>query len=229
MNPQKHQKHSVILRLLPLLFCAVFAVGYLCCGREVSAQTLLEYTPKNPLLAAVVLWLLYALKSATIFFPLVVLEITAGHLFSPCAAIFVNVLGLSAALTIPYWIGRTSGMEAVQSLMEKYPRLGQLIDKQLDNSFFFCFFLRIAGGLPGDVVTMYLGATKIPYWKNLIAGLIGLFPRMFLATLIGESIQDPKSPMFLISSLLTFSMALLSLLFYHLYRRRLGRKRRTQE
>ena len=186
----------------------------------ISVQTLLDYSPKDPLLAAILILALYALKSATLFFPLIVLEITAGYLFSPWIALGINLAGMFIILTIPYLIGKARGIHRIQQLIRKYPRFQVILNKQDENSGFLCFFLRIISCLPGDVVTMYLGAVEIPFEQNLVFGLLGLLPGMVLATLIGSSIQDPSSPMFWLSAISMGVIAVLSLLLYYLYQKK---------
>jgi len=193
-------------------------------GKDLSVQAILDMTPQSPMLAAIVLLLLYAGKSITLFFPLIILEIAVGHLFSPWAALGVNFAGILIILTIPYWIGRKAGMDAIQKLLQRYPRLRELVDRQQDSSLFLCFFLRVINCLPGDVVTMYLGATQTPFGMNLFAGTLGLLPGMILATLMGSSIREPGTPAFWISAMLMVTLSALSVLLYCLYRRRLRRK-----
>lgn len=209
------------LKYIVVIVCLLLVLLFVLSDKDFSVQTILEFTPQNPLCAAIVLLLLYALKSATVVFPLIILEIATGHLFSIWAALGVNFVGILIVLTVPYWIGRFAGMETIPKLIQKYPRFEKIIDRQQDNSAFICFFLRIIGCLPGDVVTMYFGATRTPFFQNLIAGALGILPDMILATLIGENIQNPESPMFWISALLTVTLSVLSLLLYYLYRCRL--------
>lgn len=209
------------LKYIVVIVCLLLVLLFVLSDKDFSVQTILEFTPQNPLCAAIVLLLLYALKSATVVFPLIILEIATGHLFSIWAALGVNFVGILIVLTVPYWIGRFAGMDAIQKLIQKYPRFEKIIDRQQDNSAFICFFLRIIGCLPGDVVTMYFGATCTPFFQNLIAGALGILPDMILATLIGENIQNLESPMFWISALLTVTLSVLSLLLYYLYRCRL--------
>ena len=163
-----------------------------------SLHTVLTYTPRSPLAAAGVLLLFYGLKSITIFFPL--LELAAGHLFPAPAALAVNFIGMWIVLTVPYWIGRALGLRQVSKLTRKYPRFHAIVAKQQGHSFFLCFFLRAVSCLPGDIVTLYLGATRTPFWHNLLGGTLGILPGMVLATLMGSSIQDPSSPPFLLST-----------------------------
>lgn len=121
-------------------------------------------------------------------------------------------------------MGKAAGIDTIQKLVQKYPRFGEIIGKQQDNALFLCFFLRIISCLPGDVVTMYLGATRTPFWQNLIAGALGVLPGLVLATLMGSSIQDPESPAFWISAILIATLAALSILLYCVYRRRIQKK-----
>lgn len=198
----------------------LLAIVFLLAKGNFSVEALLAFTPKEPAKAATVLLLLYAVKSATLFFPLIILQIAAGHLFSPWTALGVNFAGILIILTIPYLIGHAAGIDGIQKLIVKYPRFRALMGKQKNNALFLCFFLRIISCLPGDVVTMYLGATKTPFWKNLLGGSLGILPGMILATFVGSSIQDPRSPAFWLSAILMVTLSLLSAFLYCLYRRR---------
>ena len=204
--------------------CLLLAVGYLISNPDFSVEAVLHFKPQNPAFAALILLLMYAAKSITIFFPLVVLEIAGGHLFPPLIALSINLLGILVILTIPYWIGYAAGMDMIQKLVEKYPRVDELIGKQQKNSFFLCFFLRVINCLPCDIVTLYLGATKTPFWKHLLAGTLGILPGMIPATLIGNNIRNPQSPAFWLSILLIVLLSGLSLVTYSRYRRRLQKR-----
>ncbi len=220
------EKKKTVLRVVrfTLLAAILLMALYLYKKGNFSVQALLDFAPKEPGKAAVGLLLLYAAKSATVFFPLVILEIAAGHLFSPWLALGINFAGIVIILTVPYWIGCAAGLDVIQTLVAKYPRFGEIVEKQQRNTFFLCYFLRAISCLPGDIVTMYLGATRTPYWQNLIGGMLGILPRMVLATRMGTSIQDPHSPAFWLSAILMVALALLSVLWHSLYRRRLKKK-----
>lgn len=187
---------------------------------DVSPQAILADAPQDPLLAAGLLLLLYMLKSLTIFFPLLILEMAAGYLFPAPAALVINLLGVCIVLTIPYWIGRALGLRQVSKLTRKYPKLQAVMEKQNSHSVFLCFFLRVISCLPGDLVTMYLGATRTPFSHNLLGGILGIFPGMILATLMGINIQDPSSPAFWISVALSAGLAVASTALYYVYLKR---------
>lgn len=112
------------------------------------------------------------------------------------------------------------GMEAVEKLIRKYPKFSRFVENQNNSSFFWCFFLRAINCLPGDIVTMYLGATHTPFIKNLMGGFLGLLPGAILTTLLGSSVRDPSSPAFWLSAILFVVLSAGSLLMYYIYQRR---------
>ena len=91
-----------ILRFAPLVVCAVFMGFYLFSGKEITAEGLLNFAPEEPLYAALFLILLYAFKSLTVFFPIIVLNVLGGFLFEPDHALIVNTVGVLVELAIPY-------------------------------------------------------------------------------------------------------------------------------
>ena len=124
-------------------------------------------------------------------------------------------------LAVPYWIGYFAGADAINRLIAKYPKFESILDRQKNNSFFLCFFLRMLGGLPADVVTMYLGATGTGFQKNMIGGAIGILPRIVLYTIFGASIQEAGSPAFWLSFSLILLLSVGSSVAYYLYRRKI--------
>ena len=215
--------HSPLLRLLkrvPLLLTVVVIVVIFIHRGELSVQHILEYTPTSPLRAAVVLLILYALKSVSIIFPGIILQIAGGCLFPRSTALTVNFLGMLICLAIPYGVGALSGSEFIEWVKRRFPKFRDWLSLQQENSFFVCFFLRVTSCLPGDVVGMYFGATRTPFVRYMVAGSLGVLPGMVLATLLGESISDPTSPLFLFSISVTVVLSVLSALLYYWYLRK---------
>ena len=121
---------------------------------DISLQASLIDAPQASPLTAGLLLLFYVLKSLTICFPLLLLEIAVGYLFPAPVALIINFLGMWIVLTIPYWIGRALGLRQVNKLIRKYPKFQAMMKKQQNHSFFLCFFLRVISCLPGDLVTI---------------------------------------------------------------------------
>lgn len=214
MKPQKNKQLITFLKTIPLIICIIFIVLFLTSGKDITVQTVLDYTPESPFAAAMVILLLYALKSVSFVFPIAVLQIAAGHLFQTPVALLINFFGRAVTLSIPYWVGRFSGSGLINSLQEKYPKLKEICNKQGRNPVFISFLLRTFCFLPGDAVSLYLGATQIPFPYYLAGGVLGTTLGVVLATLLGSSITEPDSPAFWLSASLMAFMAIISAIFY---------------
>lgn len=214
------QRMIELIKYLPILCCVVLAVFLMLNGDEISVDSILHYAPENLLLAAGFMLMLYAFKSLSVFFPLMILKLAVGFLFPPLTAIVVNVLGMFVSLTVSYWVGRASGTKLTEKLCRKYPKLQEVIIKKAEKQTLSAFFLRVIYILPLDVVSMYLGTTKMPFLKYLGASLLGVLPSTIAATLLGASITDPASPMFWISIGMTIGFSAVSLLAYKLWERK---------
>lgn len=193
------KKRENWLRYLPIALMGVCIVLFLLFGTDLEAQEILSWSPAEPWLAALFLTALYAVKSMTVFFPLVVLYLAGGLLFPLPAALAVNLIGLAVCDTVPYLVGRLSAADTLIRLRAKYPRLETVERMQRENDFLFAVLTRAVGILPGDVVSLYLGAVRLPYGAYLAGSLLGLCPTMVAVTIMGDNAADPLSPGFLIA------------------------------
>lgn len=214
MKPQKNRKIITFLKSIPLIVCMILIAFFLTSGNDITVQAVLNYTPESPFAAAIVILLLYALKSVSFVFPIAVLQIATGHLFQTPAALLINFSGRVITLSIPYWAGRFSGSGLIKNLQGKYPKLKEICDRQGQNPVFISFLLRTFSFLPGDAVSLYLGATGIPFPYYLAGGVLGTALGVVLSTVLGFSITEPDSPAFWLSASLMAIMAVISFLFY---------------
>lgn len=176
----------------------IFTVTVKKSGQPLSVKTILRYTPENTILAAIILLAFFALKSLTVVFPLSILYFASGILFHSVAAALISTAGLAITITIPYWIGKYSGKQAVQEICQKYPKAEMVARYQETNTFFACFITRIVGFLPCDIVSIYFGACDTAYPIYLAAGVSGSLLSIITTTLLGEKISDPFSVEFII-------------------------------
>lgn len=214
MKPQKNKRIITFLKALPLIICIIFILLFLASGNDITVQTVLSYTPESPFAAAIVILFLYALKSVSFVFPIVVLQIATGHFFQTPVALLINFIGRVITLSIPYWVGRFSGSDMINSLQAKYPKIKEIFDKQGRNPIFISFLLRTLCFLPGDAVSLYLGATRIPFPYYLAGGVLGTTLGVVLSTILGSSITEPGSPAFWLSASLMAIIAIISVIFY---------------
>ena len=208
------------LRFLPLLLLVVLTLLVLWKRDEITLESILLYTPSNHLLAAFFLLLLYAVKSLSVFFPIVILMAAGGRLFPLPSAFLLNLAGSALCVSIPFWVGRRSGKDFVSRRLERYEIIHKLNTLQRRNDLFFSYLTRILGVLPCDVVSLYLGSIGLPYSRYLLGSLLGLLPTLLAMTIAGASVTDPSSPAFLLSVSTTLLIALISSLLFYLFKRR---------
>lgn len=202
--------------ILLLLACLLL---YFYNTQSITEEQILSWQPENLILAALILMAGYAVKSTLVFVPIMLLQILAGHIYDRETAIFVNLLGLVIVMAVPYWIGKKLGTVKMEALLEKYPKIKAVLKVQEDNKMALCFMLRACAVPPADVVTMYLGATGMPFTTNVIGGVLGCFPGMALTTFLGANIRDPESPAFWKALTLNVFWVILSGLGFWLFRK----------
>ena len=103
--------------------------------------------------------------------------------------------------------------------MRKYPRFADIVGRGQKNEVFLSFFLRIISCLPGDIVSIWFGASGARFVPYLFASLLGTMPGVICATLLGMNITDPTSPMFWISLGLNVLLSVLSAVGYFVYKK----------
>lgn len=209
-----------LLRCLPLVAMALIIVLFGATLREITIEDILNFSPDNLLLAALVVLGLYALKSVSVVFPLMVLYISVGAMFPLLPAMFINCAGLLVCITIPFYIGRFSGSEVVGKLITKYPKAQKISDYSSENSVFFSYLLRIINLLPGDVVSMVLGASGMNFFAYAIGSMLGLLPVMIPAVIVGQNLDEPLSAGFWIPFVVIAVLSLASSLVYNRFRKR---------
>ena len=210
----------MVLRALPLLGLTGAALWLWRSGADLSVETVLRYTPARPLLAALFVLLLYGLKSLSLTLPILLLDAVCGVLFPLPAAILVATLGTALTLTVPYFIGRGAGPDMTERLRARHPRLRELRQLRRQNELYCAFLIRVIGILPCDVVSLYLGNTRMPFRKYLLGGVLGFLPDVLTATVVGMKADDRSSPWFWGAIGLNLLVAGGSTLFYMLRRKR---------
>ena len=159
---------------LILIWIGIITVCFLH-RKELSAEGIARYTPKDPWLAAMVMLALFALKSLSIVFYSGLLYAANGILFPLPAAIILNVLGTVIMVTLPYRIGRKAGASAVDEIRARYPKAEAIHNLRAKNDFLFSFLVRMVR-LPSDVASLYMGAVHVEYKKYLLGSLLGMLP-----------------------------------------------------
>ena len=216
---------GIFFKILPFIIITILIISMLSSGKEPSVEGVLSYMPDNPFVSALLLMLMYALKSLSVIFPIIILQIAAGMIFPVWLALILNTLGTAVTYTIPYLIGRFSGTDATNRIIKKYPKAREIVDMQRNSTWFPSFFLRAISCLPGDIVSMCLGSVGVSYLPYVLASVIGTLPGLIPATIAGMSIMDPKSTVFIVSVVVTVASSAASIIAHWILKRKNKLKR----
>ncbi len=219
---KKRDKLHDIRRILNIAAVVVWVGLVVLCfiNRDrITIDSIMSYTPSNLFVAAVILLLLYALKSVSIVIYSGILYAVSGRLFPLPVAISVNILGAAVMVSIPYFIGRMSASEALERIKQKHPKAMKFFSNEKRDLTFLTFIIRQVGGLPMDAVSLYLGARKMRYSSYLGASVLGMLSKLILFAIMGDSLDDTSSPQFRISVILQLVIIAASLAAYPLINR----------
>lgn len=212
-----------LLRYIPLGITALLTLTCLLGAKRFaldSWEDLLAYTPRSLPAAALLLLCGYALKSLSVVFPLSVLYVGAGMVFPLWMAWGLNLLGLWICVTLPYWVGRISGREVAESVIRTHKKAERISQVVTENQVFTAYLLRVLGFLPGDLVSILLGAMGMEYWGYLAGSLLGLLPAMLIQTTLGGYADRAASPVFWLLCAAMVGLSAASAVWYAKYRRR---------
>ena len=102
-----------------------------------SVDEVLRFTPSEPWLAAVIMLLLFALKSLSVVVYCGILYAADGILFPLPVAILMNILGTAVMVSVPYFIGRRRGGDIPARIVERFPKAALIKEFRDSNDFLF--------------------------------------------------------------------------------------------
>ena len=210
---------------LLLMWSGVGYLLYISHG-DLTIDQLLRYKPENMLLAALMLWGLFLLKSVDFILHSSVFYAASGVLFPMPLCFLVNIVGICVTCVIPYLIGAHFGRPLLLGLRQKYPRLREMEELGSRQMLVFTILLRSVG-LPVNVASLYLGARRCPLAEFFTGSVLGLLPHMIPYTLMGGNLKSLNAPGFYGAVAAEVAAVCLSLFVLVLMRRR--RKRQQAE
>ena len=170
-----------------MLLLPVLAAGLWLLRPVLTAERISAWTSRQAGMAMAVLLALYVGKGLTAAIPVTVLEAAAGLLFPFLPALAINVCGVTAAQAAPYLLARRQ-QEDLAALEARWPRLKALANLRCTGR--QVFLLRLAGVVPGELMSACLGAAGTPWPAYFAGGVLGSFPRILSATALGSALWD---------------------------------------
>lgn len=182
--------------------------------RELPVAELLDHA-ESPVVAALILIGLFCVKSVLFVIPLVALYIGAGVLFPVGWALAVVCAGLVCELLLAYWLGCYLAADWITEHVKKSAHAAKLLNTASRKKGTVCFLARLLPlPLPFDIVSMFLGANKIPLRVYLPLSLLGLCPTMIPWVVAGGAIATPLSAEFLVPFGISIAVMAVSFLVY---------------
>lgn len=187
---QSKQKLQKIIKYGALAVWAILIVIILANRDRITVDAIIHYTPSNLVLAVILLLLLFALKTLSVFFFSGILYTVSGLIFNLPLAILVNALGLVVMISEGYFMGKTFGSDLIGSIAEKHPKIEGILHLEDRKPFLFTFLLRMMKIINFDVGSMYMGASGAKFLPYASASFLIVIPELVLYAVLGRGISS---------------------------------------
>ncbi len=175
-------------------------------------DVVLSYGP----LSAVAYIALHAMRPFT-FLPVTPFTIAGGFIFGHAYGLLLAMLGTTSAAVITFAISRYLFRDYVKKrLAGKYVGLDDRLNGQ---GILIVAAMRMVPVIPYDAVGYLAGVSSIGFVEYLLGTLLGELPGAFVLTMLGSSLDNIRSPLFVVSLIL----AALLILLPEIYRRVSGK------
>ena len=212
MTSDKKSRIQKIIKYGALAVWAALIIVIIVNRDKVTVDAIISYTPSNLFLAALVLLLLFALKSLSVFFASIVLYTVSGLVFPLPAAILVNSFGVIIMASEAYLMGRIFGSDLIDTIAEKHPKVQPILHLQDKRPFLFTFLLRMLKVSNVDISSMYMGASHTKFAPYLAASYLAFIPELVLYAVLGSSISNLNPTAAIIAAIIFGCITLTSFL-----------------
>lgn len=130
----------------------------------------------------------YALKSVVFVVPAMMIYVSVGISFDTPVALLLNFIGLAVEVTITFFLGKFLGGEYVRKLLEKNKGGQKLLNVKTKTKNSFLFVARVVPAFPIDFTSLFLGSSDFKFISYFLISMLGIYPRVLLFTIIGDSI-----------------------------------------
>ena len=209
---QNKRKLQKIIKYGALAVWAILIVIVVVNRNKITADLIVNYTPSNLFLAAVVMLLLFALKTMSVFFYSGILYAASGLIFPLPAAMLVNALGLVVMISEGYLNGRFLGSDLVGTVSEKYPKITPILKLEDKKPFLFTLLLRMMKIINFDMGSMYMGATRASFIPYAGASFLTVIPELILFAVVGKGISDLHAGNVIIAGIIYAAITIASML-----------------
>lgn len=203
---RKNEKLIKILQFLSAVFMLSMVVTMLVLMKKFNinidnAAEFATYIKGGTFTVGLIIIAFTVIKSFALVFPPAVIFAVSGLLIDNLwLAILINFIGVALSVIMPYYLGRFTGKDMLDTLKEKFPKLKKLDDFAGKNEFMVVYVVKASGVIPSDLMNVVYGAMNINFMKYFIASNIGMLPFNILFTLLANKgdLSNPYSFLYII-------------------------------
>lgn len=210
----------IILGLLTLLFSKLLA-PYL-----TSAEELRGFLNTFGWKGRFILLGIQCLQVVVALIPGEIIELGAGFAYGAIEGMLICLIGVAISSTVIFLLVKKFGTPMVELFIsrEKMNQLSFLTDeRKLKRLTFLLFFIP---GTPKDILTYFVGLTKINLMQFLIITLLARVPSVISSTVCGQMLGDKD---YLTAAIVFAITGIVSILGYILYNRFIGNRKKTEQ
>lgn len=166
-----------------------------------NAAHLSTYIKGGTLTVAIIIIAFTVIKSFALVFPPAVIFAVSGLLFDNLwVAVLVNFIGVALSLIMPYYLGRFTGKDMLDTLKTKFPKIKKLDDFAGQNEFMVVYVVKASGVIPSDLMNVIYGAMNVNFVKFFIASNLGMLSFNILFTLLANKgdLSNPYSMLYIL-------------------------------
>lgn len=203
---KKNEKLIKVLQILSALFMLSMVVTMLVLMKKFNinidnAAEFATYIKGGTFTVGLIIIAFTVIKSFALVFPPAVIFAVLGLLIDNLwVAILINFIGVALSVILPYYLGRFTGKDMLDTLKEKFPKIKKLDDFAGKNEFMVVYVVKASGVIPSDLMNVVYGAMNINFMKYFIASNIGMLPFNILFTLLANKgdLSNPYSLLYII-------------------------------
>lgn len=203
---RNNEKLIKALQLLSVAFMLGMVVAMLVLMNKLdinleNAAHLSTYIKGGTFTVAIIIIAFTVIKSFALVFPPAVIFAVSGLLFDNLwVAVLVNFIGVALSLIMPYYLGRFTGKDMLDTLKAKFPKIKKLDDFAGQNEFMVVYVVKASGVIPSDLMNVIYGAMNVNFMKFFIASNLGMLPFNILFTLLANKgdLSNPYSLLYIL-------------------------------
>lgn len=143
-----------------------------------------------------------------------IFAIAGGYCFGIPGGILLTLFGTLIGSSIAFLLARIFGLSVVTAFYSREKLQNLFFLKESKSQDFLTFLLFLIPGIPKDMLTYFMGLTKMRFPKFLLLSIFGRLPALTLTVLGGAAVQSKNVTLCIVAACVVAALSLLSFLLY---------------